>query len=129
MSASQNNVSLVLNQQDVNGTNILNRLIGAISYAGIVGMFSDGLLTVTTAVVQTLPTATVLNYLLHNTHATATITITATPQGGSSAVVAVVPQGGVFLNWCPVTNTSAGYTAISLTASVANATFEQFIGG
>jgi len=35
--ASQNNLSLVLQQQDINGVNILNRQIGVISYSGSVG--------------------------------------------------------------------------------------------
>jgi len=33
MSASQNNLSLTVNQQDANGVNIVNRLLGAIGYA------------------------------------------------------------------------------------------------
>lgn len=129
MSASQNNLSLVLNQQDINGTNILNRLIGAISYAGLVGVFIDGLLPDTSSHSQTLPTTNALQYLFHNTHATAKITVTATPQGGASAILAVIPPGGLLVCWNPVTSASAGYTAISLQSDTANATFEQFIGG
>lgn len=127
--ASQNNISLVIVQQDINSTNILNRLIGAIAYAGIVGVFTDGLLPDTSGHSQTLPTTNLLQFYFKNTHATATITITATPQGGSSAVVTKVSPGSIFVNWSSVTSATAGYTAVTLTSDTANATFEMFMGG
>jgi hypothetical protein len=129
VSASQNNLSLVINQQDSTGVNILNRSIGAISYAGLAGQFVDGILTGTGLVAQTLPTANILQFYFKNTHATAVITITATPQGGSSAVVVKVQPGAVFVNWCASTSGTAGYTAISLTSDTANATYEMYLGG
>ena len=43
MSASQNNLTLLVNQQDANGANIVNRSIGAIAYAGVAGEFHDGI--------------------------------------------------------------------------------------
>ena len=67
MSASQNNLTLTLNQQDSGGVNILNRTIGAIGYAGLVGQFTDGLLSGTGATTFTLPTTNVLQFLFLNT--------------------------------------------------------------
>src|SRR5579859_3593373 len=97
--ASQNNLSLVIQQQDINGTNILNRLVGAIAYAGIVGQFTDGQVgTVQTTLV--LPTTNLLQFYFKNTSSAANITIVATPQGGASATIVDVGPGDVFVNWC-----------------------------
>jgi hypothetical protein len=129
MSASQNNVSLVLNQQDANGTNIINRLIGAIAYAGVVGEFRDGIFVTAQANALTLPTTNILQFYFKNTHATAICTVTVTVQGGSAVIASKVQPGGVFVNWCASTSSTAGYTAITITNDVANATFEMFLGG
>jgi hypothetical protein len=129
MSASQNNLSLVVNQQDLNGVSIVNRIIGAITYDGVAGEFHNGILTTTSLTALDLPTANVLQFYFKNTHASAVITITATVQGGASQVVTKVQPGSVFANWSAATSATAGYTAISLTSSVANATFEMFLGG
>jgi hypothetical protein len=129
MSASENNLTLVVNQQDSNGVNIVNRTIGAISYAGIVGEFHDGLLTGTGSVTLDLPTANVLQFFFHNTHATAVITLTGTVQGGSSQTIAKIQPGGCFANWCQSTSATAGYTALSVQSDTAGATFEMFLGG
>lgn len=128
MSASQNNLSLLLNQQDTNGTNILNRLVGAIAFAGVAGTYTDGILTGTGAVAQTLPTATILQYFLKNTHATGKIQVTWTPNGGASAVVQSVGPGGVLCFWMAASS-SNGITALSYTADTAGTTYESFIGG
>lgn len=129
MSASQNNLSLLLNQQDSDGVNILNRTVGAVSYDGIVGEFHNGLLTGTGQVTLDLPTANVLQFYFRNTHATAVITVVATVQGGSTQTVTKVQPGGLLVNWCESTSATAGFTEIKVTSSVANATFEMFLGG
>lgn len=129
MSASQNNLSLVLNQQDSAGTNLLNRLMGPVAYAGIVGVYSVGVLTGITLVALTLPTANVLQFVFKNTHATAGVIINATIQSGSTQLVTKVQPGGVFVNWCASTSGTAGYTAISLTSDTIGATYEMFLGG
>jgi hypothetical protein len=129
MSASQNNLSLVVNQQDSNGVNIVNRLIGAISYDGVAGEFHDGILTDTNQHTLDLPTANVLQFYFKNTHATGVITLVGTVQGGASQTIAKIQPGGVFCNWCASTSATAGYTELKVTASVANSTFEMFLGG
>lgn len=131
MAQSTNNLSLVLNQQDSAGVNVLNRLIGAITYAGVTGEFVAGNLPNTSIQAQTFPNAITiaLQFYFKNTHATANITITATPQGGASVVVTKVGPGGVFANWSAATNATSGYTAISLTSDTAGGTYEYFIGG
>ena len=129
MSASQNNLTLLVNQQDANGTNIVNRSIGAIAYASVAGEFHDGILTDTNSKTLDLPTANILQFYFKNTHATAIITLTGTIQGGASQSIAKIQPGGVFANWCASTSSTAGFTALSIQSDTANATFETFLGG
>lgn len=130
-SQSQNNLSLVLNQQDVNGVNILNRIIGATGYAsGTVGEFMQGNLTTTGATSQTLPKSVILQYLFVNTHATANVTVSWTPESATGSVIAgKVGPGGILAYWQTVSGASGGITAISLTSDTVNTTFSQFFGG
>ena len=130
MAVSTNNISLVLNQQDINGVNVLNRLVGAITYAGVAGEFD-----VRTGAADTsshafdLPATNVLQFYFKNTHATAVVTLTGTIQGGSSQSLAKVQPGSIFVNWSAATSATAGFTALSYQSSVASATFEIFMGG
>ncbi len=131
MSASQNNLTLTLNQQDANGVNILNRLIGAVTYGGFIGQFVDGNLTTTNPTSQTFPSTlvTALQFYFKNTHATAVITVTWTHTTGASAVVQAVSPGGVLLFWNTAATSPIAITALSLQSDTANATFEYFLGG
>lgn len=132
MSASQNNLSLVLNQQDASGINILNRQIGVIPFAGTVGAFYDGILTGTGATTITFPVGLTncLQFYFKNTHASANITINWTPLAATGSVIAqkLVP-GSALLCWQTATGSSGGITAVTGTADAVNATFECFIGG
>lgn len=129
MAASTNSVSLTINEQDASGVNVILRQVGAVSYAGSVGQNWIGTLTSTGATSLTLPITNVLQWYFKNTHATALITLTATKQGGTGAIVAVKGPGGIFLNWDVVSGAVEGYTAISLTSDTVGATFETYIGG
>lgn len=126
MAASQNNLSLIINQQDTNGVNILNRLVGAIGYPGIAGQFTDGILSGTGATTFTVPTANVLQFFFYNTHATANIVLNTT--GATGTALIKVPPGGIVAVWNP-TGASGAMTAFTGTADVANATFQMFLGG
>jgi hypothetical protein len=129
MSESQNNLTLLVNQQDADGANVVNRSIGAIGYAGLAGEFHTGKLIDASLHALDLPTVNILQFVFHNTHATAVITITGTVQGGASQTIAKVQPGGVFANWCASTSATAGYTALGVQSDIANATFEMFLGG
>jgi hypothetical protein len=130
MSVSQNNLSLVLNQQDASGVNIVNRSIGAISYNGVAGKFDAITLAADTNIhAFDLPCANVLQFYFKNTHATAVILLTMTYQGGAFVAVVKVQPGAVFCNWCASTSATAGFTAISYTSDTASATVEMFLGG
>lgn len=129
MAASENDLTLNIVQRDTNDVNILNRTIGPVDYEGVAGEFHNGILIDTNSHSLDLPTTNILQFYFKNTHATAVITITGTPQGGASAVLKKVQPGGVFCAWDPVTSATAGYTALSLQSDVANATYEMFLGG
>ena|SRR3990167_1713298 len=129
MADSQNNLSLVLNQQDSSGVNILNRLIGAVQYAGSVGHFFNGNLANTNSLTLAMPTTNVLQFYFKNLDTVAVITITGTPQGGASAVLGKIEPGGTFVYWSPATSATAGYTALSIQSDVSDADYELFMGG
>ncbi len=126
MSASQNNLSLTLNQQDSGGVNILNRTIGAIGYAGIAGQFTDGLLSGTGATAFTLPTANVLQFLFLNTSTAANITLNTT--GATGTALIKVPPNSLVVIWNS-TGASGAITAITGTSDVASGTYSMFLGG
>lgn len=125
----QTNFNLNVTQLDANGVNVVNRTFAAVGYAGVVGEERQGVLTGTGATVLTLPTATVFNFAMKNTHASANITITATKQGGTGAIVAVKGPGSIFVNGESASGTGNGYTAISLTSDTVGATYETYMGG
>jgi len=129
VSNSQNNLTLSLVQQDVSAVSVLNRTIGPIQYAGLVGQHIEGLVVGAAPVAVTLPTTNVLQVVVKNTHATLKLTVTWTPQGGASAIVAVLEPGGIVVLWNPATSATAGITALTLTGSGAGVTVELFLGG
>ena len=132
MAASQNNLTLVINQQDTNGVSILNRTIGAISFAGTVGQFSNGILitgATTLSGTGSLPTANIYQFLFQNNHASSIVTITATKQGGTGAIVDLVGPSGVFAIWGQTSGSTEGYTSITLNPSVSGTPYHMFLGG
>jgi hypothetical protein len=131
MAQSTNEMTLLLHQEDANGVAILNRVIGAISYAGGIGQFQIGDLEDTSAHSQTFPStvSTVNQFYFKNTSTTQFITVTWTHTTGASCIPQAVPPGGILLFWNPVVTSPAGITALSLQADVASATFEMFLGG
>ncbi len=134
MAESTNNLTLVLNEQDASGVNILSRTIGAASYAGAVGNWFKGLLTTTGATAFTLPTTNVLQVYVKNTHTGAVLTLIGTPQSGASATLCKIYPLSVYAYWATqVTGTTgssgAGFSALSLTSDTLNATYEAYLGG
>jgi hypothetical protein len=130
-SNSQNNLSMVLNQQDVNGVNVLNRLLGVTGYtSGNVGQFTEGNLTTTGSTAQTLPKSTILQYLFINTHPTANVTVSWTPESATGSVIAAkVGPGAALMLWQTTSGASGAITAVSLQSDTVNTTFQQFFGG
>jgi hypothetical protein len=130
MSLVQNNITLVVNQQDSSSVNIINRTIGAISYDGVAGEFEKKTLAADTSI-HTIdqPCTVALQFYFKNTHATATILLTGTIQGGATQSIARLPPGGVFVYWAPSTASTVGFTELRYTSDTASATAEYFIGG
>ena len=128
MAASQNNLTLVINQQDTNGVSILNRTIGAITFAGIVGDFRNGLL-LTGANAFELPTANIYQFVFQNNHASSVVTINATKQGGTGSVIDLVGPSGVLAVWGQTSGSTEGYTAITGNPSVSGTPYHMFLGG
>ncbi len=128
-SASNNNLTLLVQQTDTTGSPILNRRIGPVEYAGNVGVFTNGIYNDTSLHAQSLPTTNVLQFYFKNTHATAVYTVTWTTQGGASVVAQNVQPGGVLVFWQPATSATAGITALSLTSDTSGGTYEMFLGG
>lgn len=131
--ASQNNLSLVLQQQDASGVNILNRSIGPVTYSGSVGQFNDAILTGTGATTINFPVGltNALQVYVKNTSATGNITINATPLSATgSVIIAKLGPGAVSVPlWTPVSGSSGGFSAMTATADTTNCTLEYFIGG
>ena len=131
--ASQNNLSLTIQQQDINGVNILNRIVGVVGYSGAVGQFTDGILTGTGATAIPFPVGltNALQFYIINTSATGNITINATPLSATgSVIVAKLAPGALSIPlWTPVSGSSGGYSAITGTADLPNCSFQCFIGG
>lgn len=129
--ASQNTVSILLQQQDSSGITILNRLIGAISHSGVAGQFTDGILTGTGSTSLTMPTAKIYTAVIQNTASTGNITVTWTPEAATGAIIAgKIMPGGAMVYANPQTGAVSGaLTAISLQADLANTTYQIFLGG
>jgi hypothetical protein len=126
--ASTNKLLLTLQQLDITGIPVLNRQIGYASYNANVGQFQV-LNLGSGANVITLPASPVLQLYVKNLHATNTVTLIWTPQGGASVTVQVLGPGGVALFWQTATAVTYGITALTLTASGANTPVEMFAGG
>lgn len=129
MASSTNNLTLLINRQDANLTNVENRTIGAFSFAGVTGEFDIRQAPDTSNHVLDLPTTLILQFYFKNTHSAANITLIGTPQGGSSATLIKLGPGDTFLFWCVGTSATRGFTALSYTSDTTGATFEFFIGG
>lgn len=130
MAASQNNLTLVVNQQDVNGVNILNRVIGAIAYSGAVGQFNDMNFPTTGATTITFPggLTNALQLYFKNTHVSANITLNWTPLAATGSVVCTkLSPGSAVVLWNSVSGN--GFSALTGTADTVGATAEFFIGG
>lgn len=127
MASSVNNLTLVINQQDADGVNILNRTIGAISYSGTAGELEVRQAPDTSQHTLDLPTTQVNQVYIKNTHASGILTIVGTPNGGASATLAILEPGSVFIVWQAVTG--KGYTDLKYTADTTGTTFEMFLGG
>lgn len=127
MSASVNSLTLLLNRQDSSGVNVENRTVGAISFSADSGEFDVRKAPDTSQHTLDLPSTTVANVYIKNTHTSGILTIVGTVSGGSSQTICKLGPGEVFVKWGVAT--TYGFTDLKYTADTTGTTFEFFLGG
>jgi hypothetical protein len=121
-------LSASIQAQDVVTNNLLlNKTLAAFSYLGSVSTFAESILVGTTPVVIGLPISPTEVVYVRNTHATQLLTVTWTPNGGSSAVVLTLQPNSYIL--FGEVNATSGITALTLTGSASNTSCEYFLAG
>lgn len=105
----------------------LQKTFAALQFNGSVSVFAETVNIPSSPTSINLPVSPTIGIYIRNTHATQTLTVTWTPNGGSSAVVITlqpseyIVKGGV--------NLTSGITALSLQGSGANTTCEYILAG
>lgn len=98
-----------------------------ISFLGTISEYSQSQSIGTSPTSITLPISPVQFLYIKNLSTTATVTVTWTPNGGSSAAIQTLQAGAVIL--FSQTGTAGGITALSLTASAASTPIEFVLLG
>jgi len=111
----------------VAGTIALSKVLTALATVATTFSEASGFSVGTSPVSVTLPISPATFVYIKNTHATQTLTVAWTPNGGASNTV-VVLQPGAWLGFGELTALS-GITALSLTGSGASTTCEYVLGG
>lgn len=109
------------------GTVALKKVLSALSMTGTEFTEGQSVSLASGANVITLPLSPVLFLYVKNLHASNTVQVTWTPNGGSPNIV-ITLQPGAFISFCEVTNTG-GITALTLTASGAATPVEYVVAG
>lgn len=127
---SENNLSVTIQQLDSSKNTLARRVQTFTESAAVSGTFFAGRLTTTGATTITFPSnvTQVRQLALKNLHASGTITVIWTPTTGASATIAVLGAGAGLFLWDDNTHATAGISALSLTASIANTDYELFLG-
>ncbi len=127
--AITNTFTANIQQLDTNGQTLARRVSPVSDNAATTGEFISGNLINTNLTAITLPVAQARQIWVHNTDSAATITVIWTPTTGASATVAVLGPNDQLMLWHTTTGATKGISALSLTASEANATYEVYVGG
>ena len=109
------------------GVTQLSKVISGIYPLSSVNTFAESLNIGTSPTTIFLPVTPTQVVFIHNLHATQTVTVTWTPNGGTSAAVCTLQPNGVifFLE----SNAVSGITALSLQASGANTNVDYVLAG
>ena len=108
------------------GTVALSKSL-SVSFTGLLSSVANAVLVGTGNTTVVIPNTTANFIYVKNNHATQTLTVTWTPNGGSSAAVQTLEPGGVAIIVQPATG--GGITAMALTASGASTPVEWMILG
>lgn len=123
------NLVATITAVDINSKQPITRDIGSPSFAGKTGDFTTYQEFPAAETVIALTVSPALCVYIKNLHATGTVLVKWTPQGGVEASIATLQPGGVLILWNPSTSGSAGITSLKVTPSVANCPIEYYIGG
>jgi hypothetical protein len=96
-------------------------------YLGTIFSYSQSQNVGTSPTTLTLPVSPTQFLYIKNLSTTATVTVTWTPDGGSSASIIVLQPGGMITY--VESNTTSGITALSVTASAASTPIEYILLG
>jgi len=112
----------------VSGTIALKKLLAALSMTGTEFTEAQSVSLASGSNAITVPLSPVLFCYVKNLHATNTIQVIWTPNGGASATILTLQPGGSIM-FCEPTTGSTGITALNLTASGAATTCEYVLAG
>lgn len=105
----------------------LNKTLAALSFNGSVSVFAETVSIGASPTSVALPVSPAVGIYIKNTHATQTLTVTWTPNGGVSAVVITLQPGEYLVKGGA--NLTSGITALSLQGSGAGTTAEYILAG
>lgn len=126
----QNNLSITLQQLDINGQVLTRAPFTVSDTTPTVGELRSGTLIDTSEATIGLPILQPRQILLKNTHATAKITVKWTPFGGSEVTITKLGPGACIALWDPTAAAATiGVSNLKLTSDTANATYLLFLGG
>jgi hypothetical protein len=111
----------------VGTTGSLNKVLTALANTGTTSEFAQSLSLSSGANPITLPVSPVQFLYLKNTHASNTVIVTWTPNGGASNIVLTLQPGSTII--FVETNAVSGITALSLNASGTPTTVEMILEG
>lgn len=124
----KSNLSATITAVDVDSKQPLTRDIGSPSFDGAAGEY-DGFQNLAAGETVITPEGTVITCLwVRNRHASNTLSVKATPQGGAEAILGVLAPGASLLVWNPTAAATVGYTSLKLTPSGANTPVEIYMG-
>jgi hypothetical protein len=128
---AENNLTITMQQLDATLSVLAKQTFLASDTNPTVGDYRGaGNLVDNTLTTISLPITQPRQIMIRNTHVSAKITVTWTPNGVSSVVVGVIGPGDVIALWNQAAGTSYGISQLKLQSDTAsNTTFQLFLGG
>ena len=121
-------IANITSQEDSTQNVIVNRGTGNPNFDSILAQMTEYFVLAAGANVIPLPAATCYQLYIRNNDPALLITPTITPKGGIAAILPQLYPGDQMFIWQSNGGANAGFTALSLTPSAANALVEFFIG-
>lgn len=105
----------------------LQKTFAALQFNGSVAVAAETVSIGTSPVVISLPVSPSTGIYIKNTHATQTLSVTWTPNGGASAAIITLQPGEYIVKGGA--NLAGGITALTLTGSATGTTAEYILAG